>query len=361
MYKHRSETFYIDSDVRNTQKKNSKVDTVAAPKGSGPRMADVAAAAGVSLVTVSRVINEPAKVSPVTLALVREAIERLGYVPNLMAGSLASNRTRIVAAIVPTISNSVFSETVEGLANALHAGGYQLLLGQASYQADEEQQLVEAFLGRRVDGLVLTGEPLSAQLAQRLRKLGVPVVQTWDLPSRPIDMVVGFSNQAAGAAAASYLIGKGHTNMGFIGAAETRAKQRLQGFSEAVAGAGLPRVESEMTPPPVTVDQVAVHLNAMLQRRPELDAVFCNNDQLAAGVLFECRRQGLDVPGRLAVIGFGDLPIATAASPRLTTVRIDRKGMGKTAGELLLDRFSGADQMEAVTDLGFTVVERESA
>lgn len=324
-------------------------------------MADVAAAAGVSLVTVSRVINEPDKVSPATLELVREAVERLGYVPNLMAGSLASNRTKIVAAIVPTISNSVFSETVEGLASALHAGGYQLLLGQASYQPDEEQQLVEAFLGRRVDGLVLTGEPTHAKLAQRLRRVGIPVVQTWDLPSRPIDMVVGFSNRAAGAAAATYLIGKGRRNLGFIGAAEKRANERLQGFSDAVAKAGLKPVESKMAAPPVTVDQVASYLNAMLQRSPELDAVFCNNDQLAAGVLFECMRRGLDVPKRLAVVGFGDLPIATAASPQLTTVRIDRKGMGKAAGELLLNRFLGDGQMQAITDLGFEIVERESA
>lgn len=324
-------------------------------------MSDVAAAAGVSLVTVSRVINEPDKVAPATLALVREAVARLGYVPNLMAGSLASNRSRIVAAIVPTISNSVFSETVEGLAQALSAGGYQLLLGQASYRGDEEQQLVETFLGRRVDGLVLTGEPNAAKLGARLKRAGIPVVQTWDLPPHPIDMVVGFSNHAAGAAAARYLMAKGRRHLGFIGAAEKRAQARLDGFMQAVAGAGLAPVASELAPPPVTIDQVGTHLAALLARRPELDAVFCNNDQLAAGVLFACRRLGLDVPGRIAVLGFGDLPIASAAAPQLSTVRIDRKGMGRTAGELLLNRFAGSDALPAITDIGFEIVERESA
>lgn len=323
-------------------------------------MSDVAAAAGVSLVTVSRAINEPDKVSPATLASVREAVARLGYVPNLMAGSLASNRSRIVAAIVPTISNSVFSETVEGLAQVLNAGGYQLLLGQASYRPQDEQQLVETFLGRRVDGLVITGEPTAPKLAQRLRRTGIPVVQTWDLPTRPIDMVAGFSNKAAGKAAALHLIARGRKNLGFIGASEKRAQARLAGFEEAIAEAGLAPAEREMLPPPVTIDQVGAHLAAMAARSPRLDAVFCNNDQLAAGVLFECRRRGWDVPGRLAVIGFGDLPIATAASPSLTTVRIDRSGMGRRAGELLLNRFEGKETMPPITDLGFEIVERQS-
>lgn len=324
-------------------------------------MSDVAAAAGVSLVTVSRVINEPDKVAPATLALVRETVARLGYVPNLMAGSLASNRSRIVAAIVPTISNSVFSETVEGLEQSLNAGGYQLLLGQASYRVEEEQQLVETFLGRRVDGLVLTGEPNAAKLGQRLKRAGIPVVQTWDLPRHPIDMVVGFSNRAAGTAAANYLISKGRLHLGFLGAAEKRSQARLDGFAQATAAAGLAAVESELAPPPVTIDQVGALLAAMLERRPQLDAVFCNNDQMAAGVLFACRRLGLEVPSRLAVLGFGDLPIATAAAPQLSTVRIDRKGMGRTAGQLLLNRFAGDESLPAITDIGFEIVERESA
>ena len=121
------------------------------------RMTDVARAAGVSLVTVSRAINTPTKLAPETLSAVRAAIERLGYVPNLMAGGLASSRSRIVAAIVPTISNLVFSETIEALSQTLAEGGYQLLLGQSGYRSGDEAALVEAFLGRRVDALVLTG------------------------------------------------------------------------------------------------------------------------------------------------------------------------------------------------------------
>lgn len=324
-------------------------------------MSDVAAAAGVSLVTVSRCINHPDQVAPETLALVRAAVERLGYVPNLMAGSLASKRSRIVAAIVPTISNSVFSEMVEGLAATLNAEGYQLLLGQSSYQAEDEEKLIETFLGRRVDGLVLTGTPRLERLAARLRRSGLPVVQTWELPARPIDMAVGFSNFEAGAAAGRYLAARGRRHVGFLGADEDRAAQRLAGLRAALAEAGVAPPEVEVAPPPVMIDQAGPSLRAMLARQPRLDAVFCNNDQLAAGVLFECQRLGLAVPPQMAVMGFGDLPIARAAHPALSTLRIGRRGMGEQAGRLLLDRLAGQPAQVGAVDIGFEVIERESA
>lgn len=142
-------------------------------------MEDVARAAGVSMVTVSRSLNMPEKLAPATLAVVRATIERLRYVPNLTAGSLASNRTRIVAAIVPTIANSIFSDTIDGLAKALAQHRYQLLLGQTQYRAAEEAELVDAFLGRRVDGLVLTGVKHARGVRTRLQRAGIPVVETW--------------------------------------------------------------------------------------------------------------------------------------------------------------------------------------
>lgn len=324
-------------------------------------MSDVAAAAGVSLVTVSRCINHPDQVAPETLALVRAAVERLGYVPNLTAGSLASNRSRIVAAIVPTISNSVFSEMVEALASTLSAGGYQLLLGQSSYRAEDEERLVDAFLGRRVDGLVLTGAPRAEHLAGRLRRNGLPVVQTWDLPLRPIDMAVGFSNYDAGMTAGRYLAARGRKRIGFLGANEDRAAQRLAGLRAALERAGLAPPEVETLPPPVLVDKAGPGLSAMLERVPGLDAVFCNNDLLAAGVLFECQRRGISVPGDLAVLGFGDLPIGTAAYPALSTVRIGLRSMGEQAGRQLLARFAGEDALPALTDIGFELVPRDSA
>lgn len=323
-------------------------------------MEDVARAAGVSLVTVSRAINHPDKLSADTLAAVRAAIEQLGYVPNLMAGSLASNRSRIVAAIVPTIANLVFSETLEALARTLADGGYQLLLGQSGYRAGDEMALVDAFLGRRVDGLVLTGSLQSPQLRARLKRAGLPVVQTWDLGGPVLDMQVGFSNAEAGGAAARHLIDRGYRQLAFIGAEEERSRQRLEGFRAAAAERGLAEVPAELILPPAQVDDAGPRFADLLARRPEVDAVFCNNDLLATGVLFECQRRGWAVPGRMAVMGFGDLPIARAAWPRLSTVQVRRARIGERAGQMLLTRLSGQAPEAAVVDIGFEVIARES-
>lgn len=335
-----------------------------ATQASTARMSDVARKAGVSLVTVSRAINTPDKLAPDTLAAVRAAIERLGYVPNLMAGSLASSRSRIVAAIVPTISNLVFSETLEALTQTLADGGYQLLLGQSAYRPKDESALVDTFLGRRVDGLVLTGIAQSPALRLKLRRAGVPVVQTWDMPGTggegPIDMLVGFSNVDAGRAAARHLLARGHRALAFIGAEEERSRLRLDGFRAEAAAYGAGEVPAELIRPPVQIDDAGPRLAQLLARRPDISAVFCNNDLLAAGLLFECQRRGWDVPGRIAVMGFGDMPIARAASPRLSTVRIHRAEMGERTGQMLLARLAGEHSGARVVDIGFEVIARSS-
>lgn len=325
-----------------------------------PRMEDVARAAGVSLVTVSRAVNQPDKLSPKTLARVRAAVEALGFVPNLTAGSLASNRSRIVATVVPTIANLVFSETVDALSRTLATGGYQLLLGQSGYRTGDELALIDAFLGRRVDGLVLTGSVPSPQLRAKLRRARIPVVQTWDLGGPALDMQVGFSNTAAGAAAANHLLQRGYRHLAFLGAEEERSRQRLTGFRAAAAAQGLTDIPAELILPPAQVDDVGARFADLLQRRPDTDAVFCNNDLLATGVLFECQRRGWAVPERMAVLGFGDLAIGRSTWPRLSTVRVRHAQMGERAGQLLLTRLAGQVPESPVVDVGFEIIPRDS-
>ncbi len=325
------------------------------------RMEDVARAAGVSMITVSRALNSPGKLAPATLATVRAAIERLRYVPNLTAGSLASNRSRIVAAIVPTIANSIFSDTIDGLAQALTGQRYQLLLGQTQYREEEESALVTAFLGRRVDGLVLTGVKHARGVRARLQRAGIPVVQTWDLTTRPIDMVVGFSNHAAGHAAARYLAGKGYRSLAFIGGHDDRSLARLAGFRAGVRECGVGDVVAALLPSPSSVLDGSGAMAELLRGAPHPRAVFCTNDMLAAGALFECQRRCIAVPGRIAVMGFADLPIAAGIEPTLTSVQVRATEMGQRAGELLLRRLAGDPGPDCIVDLGFAVVERASA
>lgn len=324
-------------------------------------MEDVAREAGVSLVTVSRAVNHPEMLAPETLAQVRAAIERLRYVPNLMAGALASSRSRIAAAVIPTLASSIFSDTMDGLSQALAGRGYQLLLGQTHFRVDEEAQLIKAFVGRRVDGMVLIRTSQSPSARATLLRAGIPVVEAWDLASDPIDMMVGFSNRDAGEAAARYLAGKGYRQLAYIGSEEGRSSARLTGFRAGARACGLPPVVAHPLPAPGTLAEAANALQQLLQRCPEVRAVLCANDMLAAGVLFECQRRRLAVPDRIAVMGFADLPIAAATEPPLTTVHVPSYEIGRRAGELLLARIHGEAADSARVDLGYRVIERASA
>ncbi|WP_441318800.1 LacI family DNA-binding transcriptional regulator [Herbaspirillum seropedicae] len=321
---------------------------------------DVARAAGVSHITVSRVINSPEKVSPATRERVEAFIASMGYIPNLLAGGLASRRTRIVAAIVPTISHSIFAETLRGLSEQLCMQGYQLLLGQTNYSEEAETGLVEAFIGRRVDGLVLTGVQHSPMTRQRLKAAGIPVVETWDLTDTPIDMLAGFDNHAAGRAMGDYLYQKGYRRMAFVGGDDPRGMARVAGLRESLRHHGAAEPVHLVMPMGAFLQAGREAIGRLLTQHPEVDAAFFSNDVIAAGAALECARRGIAVPGRIALAGFANLEIATEVLPALTTVQISAHQIGLTAAEMLLTRFDGDPLDQAVHDLGYSILERDS-
>ena len=325
-----------------------------------PTMEDVAREAKVGRMTVSRALNQPELVSAESLAAVHAAIERLGYVQNLNAGSLASNRSRIVGAVIPTIEHPFFSDTISGLSQALAVKGYQLLLGQSNYDPAEELRLFDAFVGRRVDGIMLIRTSTPADLVSRIQRCGVPVIEAWDTSNDQIDMRIGFSHREAGAAVARYLAGKGRRHLGYLGSVDVRSSQRFEGLRAGAKESGIPKVEAVMLNRPSGINDAPRLLADLLERRPELDAVFCSSDMLAAGVLFECQRRGIRVPEDIALMGFVDLPIAAATHPGITTVRVPSLEIGRLAGRMLLDFLDGKRPADPRIDLGFTIVERGS-
>ena len=329
--------------------------------GGALTLADVARLAGVSPITVSRALNTPAQLTPETLARVQEAITRTGYVPNRLAGGLASNRSRLIAALVPTIASPVFLETVQALTEAAHEAGYQVILGQSGYGADREGDLLEALVGRRPDGIIVTGIMHSPEVRRRLLASGIPVVETWDLTPTPIDMLVGFSHEKVGRAVAEYLLTRGARRPGIVSADDPRAGLRRQGFAEEAARHGISVVPEELVPTPTTLGAGRGALGRLLDRHPDIDAVFCSSDMMALGALTEAQARGLRVPAQLRVVGFGDNNFAADAHPALTTVRIDGTAIGRSAARFIIDRVEGRPVERRVIDLGFTIMARDSA
>ena len=324
-------------------------------------LADVAKLAGVSPITVSRALNSPGQLTARTLARVQEAVARSGYVPNRVAGGLASNRSRLVAALVPTIASPVFLETVQSLTEELDAAGYQLMLGQSRYDIEREDALLDALIGRRPDGIVITGIMHSPHARRRLAAAGIPIVETWDLTPTPIDMLVGFSHGKVGAAVADYLQYRGSRHPAIVSANDSRAGLRRQGFEEAAARHGLGPVATELVATPTTMGAGRRAFARLLEKHPGTDAVFCSSDMLALGVLIEAQVRGIAVPGRLRVFGFGDHNIAADAHPALSTVRIDGTAIGRQAARFIIDRAAGLPIPHRVVDLGFKLIARASA
>jgi LacI family gluconate utilization system Gnt-I transcriptional repressor len=321
--------------------------------------------AGVAAITASRALNTPDQVSPEALARVRAAVTRTGYVPNLLAGGLASSRSRLVAALVPTIAGPVFLETVQALTEALAASGYQLMLGQSGYAESREDALLDAIIGRRPDGIVLTGIMHSPEGRRRLVASGIPVVETWDLTPTPIDMLVGFSHGQAGAAVADFFHARGRRKFVVISGDDQRARLRQTGFAERAKRLGIrgwrgERLPTRFVPAPTTLGSGRSNIASLLAEYPDLDAVFCSSDALALGVITEAHARRIAVPKQLAVIGFGDLGFARELHPALTTVRIDGTGIGRLAASLIVTRAEGGNVEQRITDVGFTIIERAS-
>ena len=322
---------------------------------------DVAKLAGVAPITASRAVNTPDQVSAEVLQKVQDAIDRTGYVPNRMAGGLASSRSRLIAAVVPSLLGSVFLEMVESLNNSLFEAGYQLMLGQSGYSTTHEEALLDAIIGRRPDGIFLTGIMHSSKGRTRLLASGIPVVETWDLTPTPIDMLIGFSHSDIGREAANYLMGKGRQRFALVRAEDERASRRAAAFQDAIAQRGLRDACLINVGASRSIKSGREALGRILAQAPDVDAVFCSSDLLALGVITEARARGIEVPGQLAVMGFGDVLFVGDMVPTLTTVRINGGDMGKMAAQFLIARAEGRPVDQRIVDIGFSIVERDSA
>ncbi len=344
------------------------------PPRSSVKLSDVAAAAGVAPMTVSRVLNAPERVSAATAQRVRAEIERLGYVPNLIAGGLSSRRTRMVAAIVPTMAHPMFADLVQNFTDALRARGYEVMLSLSGYGAINETALVRAVLARRPDALLLTGAKHDASTRQLLTDAAIPVVEIFDVARRPIDMLVEVDHAAVGAAVAAYFRAKGHDRFAVFGAADRRARTRADAFARAALRGGGAVLANTVIPAPSTIGAGRAALRSLLPALTEVGegmrvaalvaprpiALFCSSDLVAFGAMIEARANGVAVPERLAVCGFGDFELSATSEPPFTTVSVEGARIGQHAAAFVLDRLNGMAGARRVL-VPFRIVERASS
>jgi LacI family gluconate utilization system Gnt-I transcriptional repressor len=331
-------------------------------RGSGRvTIVDVARVAGVSAMTVSRALKTPQLVQADARARIAAIIDQLGYVPNQAASTLASSQSKVIAVIVPSFTNAVFIETLSGIRDYLGLRGYQFLIGETAYSAETESRLIATYMRHAPDGFLLTGVDQLEGVRHQLLAHRVPIVRMFDLGKTPRDLSVGFSQHKAGYAMARHLAARGYEKPGFLAAQlDPRAMKRRMGFRRGLADAGLAPGIEILTPEPSDVQMGAALLGKMLERHPDCDAVFCCNDDLALGALFECQRRGLKVPEHIAIAGFNDLPWSACANPAITTIVTPRYQIGYRAAQLLLDQIGGHPIPKTRIDLGFELALRAS-
>ncbi|MCA0043426.1 LacI family DNA-binding transcriptional regulator [Celeribacter litoreus] len=301
-------------------------------------MQDIAKAAGVSPMTVSNCFRYPDRVRPKTRETVMNVAAQLGYVPNMSAGLLAAGSSQVIGAVLPSIRNSAFYRYVAGLRQAATERGHELITMIAE-TPEEELSAVQTLLGLRVAGIALVAGPHVADLRQLLALSGTPVVESWG-GEDAIGCGVAYDVGAASRELTQHLIKQGRRRIGFVqvlGGGEQRYTMRFPGFQKVMFDAGLADNLVLTVRAADGFGSGARILNEFLSLEPRLDAILCPTDVVAAGALFECQRRGLDIPGDIAIAGWGDYDIGRQLSPTLTTITPFSFDIGAGAVKMLLE------------------------
>jgi LacI family gluconate utilization system Gnt-I transcriptional repressor len=327
------------------------------------RLAEVAKLAGVSPITASRFFRNPEALSASKRERVASAAKELGYVPNLAARALASQRTEVIGVLIPSLTNNVFSDVLRGIYDASEGSRYSIQLANTRYSILQEEKLLRLFQAQKPAGLIVTGIDQTAESRSVMDAMNCPIAQIMEIGPEPVDMMVGFSHYDAAFAAVSHLLAQRFRRIGFLGAQmDPRVQRRFGGYRDAMKAASLfdPRL-IVTTPVPTSVTLGGTLLADLLSRAPDSDAVFCGNDDLALGVLFECQRRHISVPEDMAIVGFNDLEFMASAVPSLTSVRTNRYEMGRSAVTMVTAAIDGNRPPEPVIDLGFELMIRQSS
>jgi LacI family transcriptional regulator, gluconate utilization system Gnt-I transcriptional repressor len=329
----------------------------------GVRMSDVARAAQVSTMTVSRALTDPAKVSADVRARVAEAVRSVGYVPNKLAGSLSSSRTKVIGLVVPSIDNSLFSATIQGISDVLRRHDHQLMIADSGYSLEAEEAAIRAFLEQRVAGLILHDTTHTADARRMIERSGVPVVENGTLTPEPLDMVVSYSNEDAARAMTLHLARLGYRRIGFVSlhaAANARSRDRQRGYRAALEQVGLPFDPQLMLEMPSGLASGAEALVRLVATEAPADAIFFAGDVLAMGASLECARRGWAVPQKVALAAFDNFDLLGHLVPPVTTLRLPRLEIGRRSAEVLLDRIEGRSTGAVSVDLRFEIIHRAS-
>ncbi|UWR21982.1 LacI family DNA-binding transcriptional regulator [Sulfitobacter sp. S190] len=328
-----------------------------------PTLKDVGLESGVSAITVSRALRDPERVSPELRARVKAAVDKLGYVPDAAASTLASKRSSIIGVLVPSFSNQVFSDVLAGASSVIENTRFSMQIANTGYSPLTEQALIPKFLTLKPAGLILAGVDQTDASRQMLDGADCPIAQVMDTTDDPIDVIIGFSNARAAADAVEHMVAQGFRRIAFLGTRmDPRTQQRLEGYRSVMERHGLYDPALIVTTPQKSSVEIGRHLLGQLMGDvPDCDAAFCNNDDVAVGVSLECQRRNIRIPDQMGLCGFNDLGTTSQMLPAITSIYTPRADIGARAAQYVLERNAGAEPPQTRSiDLGFELRIRAS-
>ncbi len=304
---------------------------------------DVSEASGVSEMTVSRVLRNRGDVSDSTRARVLAASKELGYVPNKIAGALASSRVNLVAVIIPSLSNMVFPEVLTGINQILEDTELQPVVGVTDYLPEKEEKVLYEMLSWRPSGVIIAGLEHSDAARAMLKAAGIPVVEIMDTDGTPVDAMVGISHRRAGREMATAIFKAGYRKIGFMGTKmplDHRARKRFEGFTEALAKEGIEIADRDFYSGGSALAKGREMTKVMLERSPDLDFLYYSNDMIGAGGLLYLLDQGIAVPDQIGLAGFNGVELLAGLPRQLATMDACRLEIGQKAAEIIAQRLA---------------------
>ncbi|MDO4697728.1 MAG: gluconate operon transcriptional repressor GntR [Pasteurellaceae bacterium] len=324
-------------------------------KHKRPTLQDIATHLGITKMTVSRYLRNPDSVAKETQQRIAQAIELFGYIPNKAPNILSNAKSRAIGVLVPSLTNQVFADVIKGIEQITDQAGYQTMLAHYGYSLQKEEQRIESLLSYHIDGLILSENHHSERTLKMLQVANIPVIEMMDSSQLGTQQAVGFDNISAAQAMVETMIARGKQHIVYFCARmDKRTKLKMQGYEQAMQKYGFTS-HSLVTEEPSSFTLGSQQLRQALEQFPELDGIFCTNDDLAIGALFECQRLGIKVPEQIAIAGFHGHDVGQSLTPQLATVITPRLQIGRVAAQELLQRISGVPQQSSIIDLGYQI------
>ncbi|WP_424406472.1 gluconate operon transcriptional repressor GntR [Pasteurella sp. PK-2025] len=324
-------------------------------KHKRPTLQDIANHVGMTKMTISRYLRNPNTVAPDTQEKIAKALEQFGYIPNRAPDILSNAKSRAIGVLLPSLTNHVFADIIKGIEEITDDEGYQTMLAHYGYSEEKEEQRIESLLSYHVDGLILSENHHSPRTLKMLEVANVPVIEIMECAEIGLQQVIGFNNIMAAQAMVETMIKRGRKHIVYFSARmDKRTQLKMQGYEQAMHKYGL-IPHSLITQEASSFSLGAQQLHQALREKPHLDGIFCTNDDLAIGAIFECQRLGIKIPQQIAVAGFHGHNVGQSMTPQLATVITPRLDIGRVAAQELLNRINGIPQQSAMINLGYQI------